>query len=170
MTSLSHFSFSSELSPVMELNCSAPPVNLSVSEKDQEVSGWTKTNSSDPRPCRGHSLWCCSSQSVQKNRHVLEPQHIFELNTLTIDQHLRVLSDQGDQPPGHHLADRLRAVLHPVVHLLLQDQHLRRKCDVSGRVRHSISKRCPRYDKYILFMHGEPQPSLSHKNTEKCPK
>ena len=159
MTSLSHFSFSSELSPVMELNCSAPPVNLSVSEKDQEVSGW-KPKPTPPIlvPAVAIHYGAVAVKVYRKNRHVLEPQHIFELNTLTIDQHLRVLSDQGDQPPGHHLAYRLRAVLHPVVHLLLQDQHLRRKCDVSGRVRHSISKRCPRYDKYILFMHGEPQP------------
>ena len=67
----------------MELNSSAPLVNLSVSEKDQEVFGWRP----GPAPLISvlalASLYAAVTAKVyRKHRHVLEPLHIFELNTL----------------------------------------------------------------------------------------
>ena len=64
----------------MELNSSAQLVNLSLSEKDQDVPDW--------RPplilaLALASLYCGVAVKVyRKHRHVLEPLHIFELNTL----------------------------------------------------------------------------------------
>ena len=116
----------------MELNSSAPPVNLSGSEQDEDVFGWRL----EPIPLMMALVMASIHGAVavkvyKRNRHDLEPLHIFW--TEHSGQLLRVLSDQGYQATGHLPADQLRAVLHrPVVHLLLQDQHLRRDRDVSG--------------------------------------
>ena len=67
----------------MELNCSATPVNLSGSEQDEDVYGWRL----EPIPLMMAlvmaSLYCGVAVKIyRKHRHVLEPLHIFELNTL----------------------------------------------------------------------------------------
>ena len=67
----------------MELNCSGPPVNLSGSEQDEDVYGWRL----EPIPLMMAlvmaSLYGAVALKVyRKNRHDLEPLHIFELNTL----------------------------------------------------------------------------------------
>ena len=66
-----------------QLNCSAPPVNLSGSEQDEDVYGWRL----EPIPLMMAlvmaSLYGAVALKVyRKNRHNLEPLNIFELNTL----------------------------------------------------------------------------------------
>ena len=87
LNSLSHLSacYNSELSPlaVMEPNSSAPPVNLSGSELVQDVSDWRLF----PTPlililALASLSGGVAVQVYRKHRHVLEPLHIFELNTL----------------------------------------------------------------------------------------
>ena len=66
----------------MEPNSSAPTGNLSGSEQEEDVSDWR------PDPTGLILLGMCSLyggvavQVYRKHRHVLEPLHIFELNTL----------------------------------------------------------------------------------------
>ena len=67
----------------MELNSSAPPVNLSGSEQDEDVSGWRL----EPIPLMMALVMASIHGAVavkvfRRNRHDLEPLHIFELNTL----------------------------------------------------------------------------------------
>ena len=67
----------------MELNSSAPLVNLSVAEKDQEASGWRPGRVPLISALAMASLYAAVAAKVyRKHRHVLEPLHIFELNTL----------------------------------------------------------------------------------------
>ena len=67
----------------MEPNSSAPPLNLSGSELVQNVSGWRLF----PTPLILILTLVSLSGGVavqvyRKHRHVLEPLHIFEVNTL----------------------------------------------------------------------------------------
>ena len=83
ITSLSHLSYNSKLSPLMELNSSAPLVNLSVSEKDQEFFGWRLGLVPLISVLAMACLYAAVAVKVyRKHRHVLEPLTIFELNTL----------------------------------------------------------------------------------------
>ena len=67
----------------MELNSSAPPVNLSGSEQDEDVSGWRLEGTPLVMALVMASLYGGVAVNVYlKNRHDLEPLHIFELNTL----------------------------------------------------------------------------------------
>ena len=67
----------------MELNNSGPLVNLSGSEKEEEVSGWRLEATPLIMALVMASLYGGVAVKVyRKNRHDLEPLHIFELNTL----------------------------------------------------------------------------------------
>ena len=67
----------------MELNSSAPPVNLSGSEQDEEVSGWRLEGTPLVMALTMASLYGGVAVNVYlKTRHDLEPIHVFELNTL----------------------------------------------------------------------------------------
>ena len=67
----------------MELNSSGPLVNLSGSEQDEEVSGWRLEATPLIMALAMASLYGGVAGKVyRKNRHDLEPLHIFELNTL----------------------------------------------------------------------------------------
>ena len=67
----------------MELNSSAPLVNLSGSEQDEDVSGWRLEGTPLVMALVMASLYGGVAVNVYlKNRHYLEPIHVFELNTL----------------------------------------------------------------------------------------
>ena len=67
----------------MDLNGSAPPVNLSGSEQDEDVSGWRLEPIPLVMALVMASLYGDVAVKVyRKNRQDLEPLHIFELNTL----------------------------------------------------------------------------------------